>query len=470
MTLSEYVESIKPYRIAVIGIGVSNLPLLELLLAHGCDVTACDMRTREQMGDEADRLESLGARLRLGPAYLEGLTEQIIFRTPGLMPFEAHLHAAKERGSVITSEMEVFLRLCPCRVIAVTGSDGKTTTSTIISELLKAAGYTVHLGGNIGHPLLCEIPEIEPDHIAVLELSSFQLHSMYCCPDVAVVTNVSPNHLDKHKDYQDYIDAKREILEHQTADCRLILNRDDGQSAYYEAHSPARKLWFSDKGPVETGSMLRDGVLCRVSSGAERAVVRADEIRVPGEHNVLNYLAAFAAVEGLVDDAVCAAVARTFPGVEHRLETVRIVDGVTFINDSIGSSPTRTIAGLHAMRVKPIVIAGGYDKHIPFDALGDELNLHAKRLFLTGDTARQIERAVRSSRFYEERRLEITVIDDFRETVLQAAASAQKGDVVLLSPACASFDHFKNFAERGNFFKSIVMTLEENKKEAHEDQ
>ena len=233
LTLLEYVESIKAKRIAVIGIGVSNLPLLELLLHHGCDVTARDMRTRDQMGDEADRLEAMGAKLQLGPGYLENLEEDLIFRTPGLMPFDPHLAAAKARGSEITSEMEVFLKLCPCRVIAITGSDGKTTTSTIISELLKAAGYRVHLGGNIGNPLLCETPDIQPEDITVLELSSFQLHSMCCCPDVAVITNLTPNHLDKHKDFQDYIDAKRRITERQTESCRLILNLDDEHSAYY---------------------------------------------------------------------------------------------------------------------------------------------------------------------------------------------------------------------------------------------
>ena len=231
MTRSEYADSLRGKTIAVIGIGVSNRPLIELLLSHGCDVTACDLRTREQMGEEAARLEELGAKLKLGPDYLEGLDQDILFRTPGLMPFEEHLEAAKARGGVLTSEMEAFLSLCPCRVIAVTGSDGKTTTSTIIAELLKAAGFRVHLGGNIGNPLLCEIPDIRPGDIAVLELSSFQLHSMYCCPDIAVVTNISPNHLDKHKDFQDYIDAKREILLHQTPDCRLILNADD-------AHTP----------------------------------------------------------------------------------------------------------------------------------------------------------------------------------------------------------------------------------------
>ena len=460
MTLSEYADSLRGKTIAVIGIGVSNRPLIELLLSHGCDVTACDLRTREQMGEEAARLEELGAKLKLGPDYLEGLDQDILFRTPGLMPFEEHLEAAKARGGVLTSEMEAFLSLCPCRVIAVTGSDGKTTTSTILSELLKAAGFRVHLGGNIGNPLLCEIPDIRPGDIAVLELSSFQLHSMYCCPDIAVVTNISPNHLDKHKDFQDYIDAKREILLHQTPDCRLILNADDAHTPYYEGFARAHISRFSDRQTLEEGAFVRDGVLVRKGGGEERAVLLASEIRLPGEHNVLNYLAAFAATEGLVPDAVCAEVARRFAGVEHRLEIVRTLHGVTYINDSIGSSPTRTIAGLRAMRTKPIVIAGGYDKLIPFDELGDALCEYAKAVFLTGDTAEKIRAAILQSPRYEASGLPVTMVADFRAAVLAAAQAAGEGDIVLFSPACASFDHFKNFAERGRFYKSIIMELE----------
>ena len=459
MTLSEYVESIRDKSIAVVGIAVSNLPLIELLLRGGCRVTACDQRTREQMGEEAGRLEAMGAELRLGSDYLDSLNQELIFRTPGIMPFEPHLTAARERGSRITSEMEVFLSLCPCPVIAVTGSDGKTTTSTILSELLKAAGYRVHLGGNIGHPLLCETPDIRPDDIAVLELSSFQLHSMVCSPDIAVVTNVTPNHLDKHIDYQDYIDAKRAVLEHQRPDARLVLNLDDAHSDYFERCSPARKSWFSDHSPVSEGSMLRGDLLGRVHDGRVREVIHRDEIKLPGEHNVLNYLAAFAAAEGLVGDEICACVARNFAGVEHRLELVRELGGVQFINASIGSSPTRTIAGLHAMRVKPIVIAGGYDKHIPFDVLGDELCLNAKELFLTGDTAEKIRTAVLGSKYYEESRLDVHMEADLRQCILDAAAAAQAGDIVLFSPACASFDHFRNFAERGKFFKAVVAEL-----------
>ena len=459
MTLNEYVNSIKDKRIAVIGVGVSNTPLINLLLSCGCNVTVCDKRSLGEMGMEALELINRGAKLKLGEDYLEGLDHDIIFRTPGLMPFDPHLEAAKARGSLITSEMEVFFALCPCKTIAVTGSDGKTTTTTIISELLKAAGYRVHLGGNIGHPLLCEIPETVADDIAVLELSSFQLHSMYCKPNVAVVTNISPNHLDKHKDYQDYIDAKRAEFEHQSENDRLILNFDDEHSAYYAHFAHAPVSYFSDKNRVDRGVICENGLILRVNGAEQQEIMGADEIKLPGEHNLLNYLAAFAAVEGLVSNEICRQVAMSFAGVEHRLEQVRVLNGVTYINDSIGTSPTRTSAGLHALKVKPIVIAGGYDKHIPFDGLGDELCKFAKRVFLTGDTAESIHKAIVNSPFYAESGLEVQLIDDFKEAVLAASASAEPGDIVLLSPACAAFDRFKNFAERGKYFKEIVMEL-----------
>ena len=459
MTLNEYVNSIKDKRIAVIGVGVSNTPLINLLLSCGCNVTVCDKRSIGEMGMEALDLINRGAKLKLGEDYLEGLDHDIIFRTPGLMPFDSHLEAAKARGSLITSEMEVFFALCPCKTIAVTGSDGKTTTTTIISELLKAAGYRVHLGGNIGHPLLCEIPETVADDIAVLELSSFQLHSMYCKPNVAVVTNISPNHLDKHKDYQDYIDAKRAEFEHQNENDKLILNFDDEHSAYYAHFAHAPVSYFSDKNRVDRGVICENGLILRVNGAEQQEIMGADEIKLPGEHNLLNYLAAFAAVEGLVSNEICRQVAMSFAGVEHRLEQVRVLNGVTYINDSIGTSPTRTSAGLHALKVKPIVIAGGYDKHIPFDGLGDELCKFAKRVFLTGDTAESIHKAIVNSPFYAESGLEVQLIDDFKEAVLAASASAEPGDIVLLSPACAAFDRFKNFAERGRYFKEIVMEL-----------
>ncbi len=460
MTLNDYIQGLKGKRIAVIGVGVSNAPLIRLLLSCGCDVTVCDKRTLAEMGMEGLELINMGAKLKLGEDYLEGLYHDVIFRTPGLMPFDEHLERAKARGSVVTSEMEVFFALCPCRTVAITGSDGKTTTSTIIAELLKHAGYTVHLGGNIGHPLLCEIPEMKPDDFAVLELSSFQLHSMKCRPNVAVITNISPNHLDKHKDYQDYIDAKRSIFLEQDASDRLILNRDDEHTPYYEQSARSTVSYFSDKSEIENGVMCIGNEICRVHDGERRVIMHADEIKLPGEHNLLNYLAAFAAVDGLVGDEDCREVAVHFAGVEHRLEQVRILRGVTYINDSIGTSPTRTAAGLRAMKTKPIVIAGGYDKHIPFDGLGDDLCLLAKEVILTGATADKIGAAIEGSKYYAGSALRVCREDDFDTAVRTAAAHASEGDIVLLSPACAAFDRFKNFAERGRHFKELVMELE----------
>ena len=461
MTLQEYIDSIKGKRIAVVGAGVSNMPLIRLLLSNGCDVTVCDKRSAEAMGADREELLRLGAKLALGETYLEGLDQDLIFRTPGLMPFDAHLLAAAEKGSLITSEMEVFFSLCPCRSIAVTGSDGKTTTTTVISELLKAAGYTVHLGGNIGRPLLCDVPKMKPEDLAVLELSSFQLHSMTCRPDVAVITNISPNHLDKHRDYQDYIDAKMSIFRSQTPDNKLVLNLEDGHSAYYAAAAQARISYFSDKSAVENGACCLDGVIFRVTDGRARRIMDASDIRLPGEHNVQNYLAAFSATEGLVPDEVCRSVAERFAGVEHRLEQVRELAGVPFINDSIASSPTRTAAGLRAMKSKPIIIVGGYDKNIAFDTLGDDLCRYAKKVFITGATAQKIRAAIDASPLYKESRLAYEMIADFDTAVRAAAASAGRGDIVLLSPACASFDAFPNFAVRGNHFKQIVMELKD---------
>ena len=458
MTFSEYIDSIKDKRIGVIGIGVSNTPLIEKLLERGCDVTACDKRDAEALGADYERLSNMGAKLRLGDRYLDELNFDIIFRTPGLMPFDEHLTAAADRGAEVTSEMEVFFRLCPCRIIAVTGSDGKTTTTTIISELLKAQGFTVHLGGNIGRPLLCDVDKMSASDFAVLELSSFQLHSMKCRPNVAVITNISPNHLDRHKDYQDYIDAKSYIFLDQKPEDKLILNHENEYSGYYAGKTNSSVSFFSRISKPENGVYSDGGMIYRVRGGISEKLMEADDIKLPGLHNLENYMAAFAATDGLVDDNVCVKVAKSFNGVEHRLERVRELGGVVYINDSIGTSPSRTAAGLHALKVKPILIAGGYDKHIPFDSLGDEICKYVKKLYLTGATADKIAQAVKASSYYT-KDFTLVIIDDFDEAVHAAAAAAEPGDIVLLSPACAAFDRFKNFVERGKHFKKIVMEL-----------
>ena len=458
MTFSEYIDSIKDKRIGVIGIGVSNTPLIEKLLERGCDVTACDKRDAEALGADYERLSNMGAKLRLGDRYLDELNFDIIFRTPGLMPFDEHLTAAADRGAEVTSEMEVFFRLCPCRIIAVTGSDGKTTTTTIISELLKVQGFTVHLGGNIGRPLLCDVDKMSASDFAVLELSSFQLHSMKCRPNVAVITNISPNHLDRHKDYQDYIDSKSYIFLGQEPEDKLILNHENEYSRYYAGKAKSSVSFFSRSSKPENGVYTDDGMIYRVRGGISEKLMEADDIKLPGLHNLENYMAAFAATDGLVDDNVCVKVAKSFNGVEHRLERVRELGGVVYINDSIGTSPSRTAAGLHALKVKPILIAGGYDKHIPFDSLGDEICKYVKKLYLTGATADKIAQAVKASSYYT-KDFALVIIDDFDEAVHAAAAAAEPGDIVLLSPACAAFDKFKNFVERGKHFKKIVMEL-----------
>lgn len=480
MTLNEYVSSISEKRIGVIGIGISNIPLIRLLAVSGCDVTACDARGIEQLGMDALNLVNLGVKLRLGDKYLDNLDFDVIFRTPGLMPFDPHLEAARASGCVITSEMEAFFEVCPCRIFAVTGSDGKTTTTTIISELLKASGYTVHLGGNIGHPLLCEAPSMKPDDMVVLELSSFQLHSMKCRPNVAVITNISPNHLDKHKDFEDYVTAKKSIYLGQQEEDVLVLNADDERSAEFAVEAPSAVKWFTMNScdpalsevasyrndpalrSAQNGVFAAEGKLWRIVSGEVEYIMSEDEIVLPGEHNVKNYIAAFTATEGVVSNEICRKVACEFKGVEHRLETVRILHGVTYINDSIGSSPSRTIAGLKAMKKKPVIILGGYDKKIPFDSLGDAVCLLAKNAVVTGSTAGKISAAICASEFYRsacENGFSVRLEPDFEEAVTAASNMADRGDIVLFSPACASFDRFKNFEERGNTFKKLIMEL-----------
>ena len=456
MTLRDYIESLRHKTVAVIGVGVSNTPLLELLLAEGIRVTACDKRSREQMGEQAEHLEQLGCELHLGADYLKDLDADVIFRTPGLRPDVPEIAACVGRGAVLTSEMEVFFEVCPCTIIAVTGSDGKTTTTTIIAELLKAAGKRVWVGGNIGHPLLCEADGMLATDYAVLELSSFQLMTMEHSPHIAVVTNLAPNHLDVHRDMAEYVAAKENIFRHQSGEDVAVFNADNDIAAEQSRRAPGRARLFSRQDEVADGVFLRgEDIVCR-SGGHERVVMTTGDIKIPGVHNVENYMAAIAAVDGLVPDEVIRRFTREFGGVEHRIELVRTYRGVRYYNDSIASSPSRTIAGLRSFHEKVILIAGGYDKHIPFDVLGPEIVEHVKLLVLCGATADKIRAAVENAPGYQPGKPEIRDVTPFTAAVEAARDRAQPGDVVTLSPACAAFDQFKNFAERGKFFKSIV--------------
>lgn len=459
MTLQEYLDSIQGKRVAVIGIGISNTPLIKTLLNAGISVTACDKSPRKNFGPLADELEALGAELHLGESYLDNLDQDIIFRSPGIRPDIPPFLAAVEKGSILTSEMEVFFKVCPCKIIAVTGSDGKTTTTTLISEMLKNAGYTVHLGGNIGKPLLSEAGDMKPDDVAVLELSSFQLMTLSDSPDIAVFTNLSPNHLDIHKSMDEYAESKENIFSHQSREGIAIFNMDNDLTREMSAKAPGKVLHFSRRQPLENGVYAQDGMIYVANNSQTRILFDPERILIPGLHNVENYLAAIAAVQGMVSDDVILRTAETFPGVEHRIELVRTLNGVRYYNDSIASSPTRTIAGLRSFKQKVILIAGGYDKKIPFDVLGIEVQDHVKTLVLTGHTAEKIYQAVVTAEGYQEGAPAIIRKDDFKEAVLAAHRVAEEGDVVILSPACASFDHFKNFAQRGRTFKDIVNAL-----------
>lgn len=461
MTLQEYIASLRGRTVAVIGIGVSNTPLLRLLLREGIAVTACDRSDRAKLGALAEELEAAGAVLRLGDGYLQGLDHDVIFRTPGLRPDVPELEAARARGSVITSEMEVFFQVCPCPIIAVTGSDGKTTTTTIIAELLRAAGHTVHVGGNIGHPLLAEAGSIRPTDWAVLELSSFQLMTMTRSPHIAVLTNLAPNHLDVHKSMEEYVWAKENIFRHQQPGDITVFNLDNAITRELSAHAPGCALYFSRREESENGVFLRGDAVISRRDGHERQIMTTEDIRLPGVHNVENYMAAIAAVDGLVPDDVIRTFARAFNGVEHRIELVRTWRGVRFYNDSIASSPSRTIAGLRSFKEKVILIAGGYDKHIPFDVLGPEVVEHVKLLILCGATADKIRAAVEQAPGYRPGHPEILDVTPFQRAVETARDRAVPGDVVTLSPACAAFDQFKNFMERGKTFKSIVNSWQE---------
>ena len=458
-TIQEYLASLRGKRVAVLGIGVSNTPLIKMLLRADVEVTACDKRQREDFGGQAEELESLGAELRLGPDYLDGLDHDVIFRTPGLRPDVPQLLAARERGSTITSEMEVFFQVCPCKTIAVTGSDGKTTTTTLISEFLKEAGYNVYVGGNIGKPLLPDVAGMTPEDMVVVELSSFQLMSMGQSPNVAVFTNLSPNHLDYHHTMEEYTAAKINIFRYQEPGDRAIFNYDNDITRALSKQAPTAVMLFSRKQSLEEGVYLRDGAIWLTNEIGSREVLPLADIQIPGVHNIENYMAAIAAVDGLVPDKKVRAVAQRFTGVEHRIELVRELDGVKYYNDSIGTSPTRTMACLDSFNQKLILIAGGYDKGVPFTQLGVEIIKKVKTLILTGDTAPAIRKAVEEAEGYRDSGLKLIETEDLSAAVAAAQGAAVAGDVVVLSPACAAFDRFKNFMERGRIFKELVNAL-----------
>ncbi len=450
-------------KVAFIGAGVSHKRCIEQFVELGAQVTLCDQKkSLEDFGAYADTLRRLHVRLSLGEHYTDGFAGQdIIMRTPGYEYYKPELQAALQAGTKVTSEVELFFELCPCEIVAVTGSDGKTTTTTLISKMFEAAGRKVFLGGNIGAALLPQLADVTPEAVAVVELSSFQLISMRVSPKVAVVTNVTPNHLDHHKDMQEYIDAKRNILLWQVPPCRAVLGFENEISRGMQKDCKGEQVWFTRLHDTDKGAFLResDDTLCYAENGVVTPILPRAEVKLRGLHNVENLLAAIAAVWGRVPVEAMRQVGSTFTGVEHRIEPVRTLDGVTYYNDSIASSPTRTIAGLRSFNQKIILIAGGYDKKIPYEPLAPEILAHVKTLVLMGATGPRIEAAVRGCPGFDESALTILHADSMQHAVELARGAAQPGDVVSLSPASASFDLYPNFEVRGRDYKNIVNNL-----------
>ena len=458
-------------RIAVLGIGISNRPLIRYIARLGASITAFDKlaaddpvlsQTRQEFLDEGIELE-----WSVGADYLSRLKGfDLVFRTPKMRWDLPELRAERERGAIITSEMEVFMELCPARMFGITGSDGKTTTTTLISLILTEAGYTVHLGGNIGTPLLDRIETIQSDDMVVLELSSFQLMSMRKSPDIAVITNISPNHLDVHKDYQEYIDAKRNILLYQPFYGRLVLNAGNYETRSQATDARGQVTFFGKNADdLGEGFTVQDGKLVCRQGDTVVPIIDADDIVIPGKHNVENYLAAAAAVWPYVGREHIAAVARTFSGVEHRLEFVRELDGIRYYNSSIDTSPTRTKAALRALaerQRKVVLITGGADKKLDYTGLGEAIVSVSRKIVYCGANEALIDASLKREAPYmgvPYESLQIARCETYEQAVLAAREMAEPGEIIVLSPAGTSYDKFRHFEERGNLFKQLVNQL-----------
>ena len=480
MTADQWYQKLPGASCAVIGLGISNRPLIELLLRLGARVTARDRKTEEALGEYALRLKEQGVALRLGEAYLEDLEEEILFRAPGLRPDLPAFVEAVKRGAILSSEIELFLEMTPATVLGITGSDGKTTTTTVAGEILRAesartGGGRVFVGGNIGIPPSSFLEQTQKGDLVVLELSSFQLQSATRSPLVSAITNLTPNHLNWHTDMQEYANAKRRIYAF-APNQRLVANAEN-QTVREMALSSGRCVtWFSSvkQSTEDFSSLLRqgdhavfadaDGHLLLFDGRKTRYILHRNDIFLPGVHNLENYMTAIALTEDYASPESVLQVARSFRGVPHRLEMVCERGGVKYYNSSIDSSPTRTRAALSALPEKPIVICGGYDKNLSFAPLAEILLQRAKAVVLTGATAKKIRAAIEEHGAQTGKTVPVLENPDFVGAVLLARDCAERGDTVLLSPACASFDAFRNFEERGDLFRRTVQNFEDQNK------
>lgn len=461
--LEKFNKDVHNKRIAIIGLGTSNIPLIDYFYDLGAFISVFDNREKDNIDAEIiDKLENYHIRGYFGKDNLKDLIGfDYIFRSPSCMPNTPELEADVRRGAIITSEIEKVLELSPSTIIGVTGSDGKTTTTTLIYNILKSAGYRCFLGGNIGMPLFTQIKDMRPEDYVVLELSSFQLMNMKVSPKISVITNISPNHLNVHKDYQEYIDSKKNIYLHQDEDGILIINKDNDITKEFYKDAKGKVRFFSHKEVLDNGVIFdeSDRVIKLCEDGIRKHLIKQKDMKLKGEHNCENACSAIAATLGLVKEDVIINTIQNFGGVEHRLEFVRELDGVKWYNDSIGTSPTRTIAGLNSYNEKIVLIAGGYDKHLDYEPIAKPIVDNVSKLILMGATADKIEKVVKDELAREGKNMPIYRCASLQEVVNKAREVATIGEVVLFSPASASFDLFKNFEDRGNQFKNIVKSL-----------
>ena len=459
--LIEFNKYLKKKKVAIIGLGVSNLPLLKYMYEKDADVTVFDEKEKEEIPRKLlERLQKYGANAFFGKECFKNLKGfDIIFRSPSCLPTRKELVEEKERGAIITSEIEMLMKIAPCKIIGVTGSDGKTTTTSLIYSILKKARYNTYLGGNIGIPLFTKIDEMRPNDILVLELSSFQLMGMKISPNISVITNITPNHLNIHKDYEEYIDAKKNIFKYQNENDYLILNYDNEITRACKTQSKSKVIYFSSKEKLDNGFIIDNGIIKECEDGIRKHILNTKDVLLRGNHNFENIASAFAATKTLVDQDTAIEAVKEFKAVEHRLEFVRELNNVKWYNDSVSSSPTRTIAGLNSFDENIVLIAGGYDKNLDYTPIAKPILKKVKTLILLGATSGKIFEAVKEEEEKEGKSINIYMSNTLEEAVNLAKKYAKSNEVVLFSPASASFDMFKNFAERGNIFKNLVNKL-----------
>ena len=459
--LEEFNEYIKYRKVAIIGLGVSNVPLLDYLYEKKANVTVFDERNIDDIPkDIMDKITSYNFTFYLGKNCLENLNGfNVIFRSPSCLPTREELQQESSRGAIVTTEIEMLMQMAPCKVIGVTGSDGKTTTTSLINAILRKANYNTYLGGNIGTPLFTKLSEMKPDDIIVLELSSFQLMGMEISPNISVITNITPNHLNIHKDYNEYIEAKKNIFKYQNEDEIVVLNYDNEITRNCAKEANSKVIFFSSKEKLDNGFIVDEGIIKECEDKVRKHILNTEDVILRGTHNYENIATAIAATRTLVDLDIAVEAVKEFKPVEHRLELIREIDRVKWYNDSVSSSPTRTIAGLNSFDEEIILIAGGYDKNLDYTPIAKPIVDKVKGLILLGQTSDKIFDAVKQELEDEHKDLDIYVCDSLEQTVLLAKKIAKPGQIVLFSPASASFDMFKNFADRGNKFKKLVNDL-----------